>query len=155
MDTWIACGTILGVYLIVSAIVSLWSTAVVAPVNIHNQQGKTIHELSEKLEFPDKALAEHLRELLECVGDNGKKVIRFLLWHGESTLERVRIPEMTEKEVHEALELCFSQNLLKTRLEGRTATSHAKSTLLDLLGGNVFYFVPDELANTLKRLLAD
>lgn len=48
MDTWIAIGTIFGVYLVLYAIESLWIFAVVSPVNLHNEQTKTISDLTQQ-----------------------------------------------------------------------------------------------------------
>ncbi len=149
---WIAIGITLGIYLILYAIDSLWGFGIITPAVIFTKQSMTIHELSDKLELPDKALAEHLRESLEHVGINGKRVIQFLLWHGETIPPQVKVTGMTEKEVYEALELTIAENLIKRRVE--TRGDYGSPLLSKMLGTYVFYFVPDELKDTLTRLLS-
>lgn len=48
LDMWIAIGIIVGVYLVLYAIESLWSFAVISPVNLHTEQTKTISDLTEQ-----------------------------------------------------------------------------------------------------------
>ena len=116
-------------------------------------QGK-IRELSGRLEFPDKALAEHLREPLRRVGDNGKKVIQFIIWHGETLKTKIKIPGMTEKEIYESVDLCVSENLVCYRSEAPTTSGYAGRFPAPIVLRTTFCFVHDELKDTLMRLIA-
>jgi hypothetical protein len=122
------------------------------PVELDSEAQKRINELSKKLELPDKALTEHLQELLSRVGSNERKVSQFLLWHGETTERRIKISGLTDEEISKSLHICFSENLIKTRYVPPT-TPNSATSYIDFDPGITFYFVHEEIKNTLRHLL--
>jgi hypothetical protein len=123
-------------------------------VALDSESQRKIRELSGRLEFPDKALAEHLREPLRRVGDNGKKVIQFILWHGETLKTKIKIPGMSEKEIYESVDLCVSENLVCCRSEAPITSGFARRYPAPIVLLTTYCFVPDELKDTLMRLIA-
>jgi hypothetical protein len=153
LHPWTNIGEIMFTVLIAYVIVWLcaWAYNVLCtPVTHAIAKESEITHLKDALELPDKELAAHVRELLACVGENGKTVLRFILWHGEMSPPQIKIAGITDKEIYETLRLCYSQNLLRIRVEGSISY---ESPLRSLFG--TLYYVPEELKATLNRLLSN
>ncbi len=116
-----------------------------APAALDAQSQSTIAGLNEKLELPDKVQAEHLKQLLANVGENGKALVKFmLLYEHEIGWGQIRVPNLSDKEASEAMNACRDQGLIVGRREQHP--THAAIS-------NSYFSIPDGFRPTLKRVL--
>jgi len=116
-----------------------------APAQLDEDCQNTIKKLREELELPDKALTDHLTELLERVGNDGKEVMRFAVLHDEFTHQHLKVKGLSSRQISEAVRLCVSEGLLHSRTE-RTEFFTVPIT-------THYYWMSPEFRLTLKRLL--
>ena len=114
-----------------------------APAALDAQSQRTIADLSQQLELPDKVLAEHLGQLLTGVGDNGRELLKFILLYDEVPRDQVKLGSVSSEETNKTISECADAGLINRRIEvyGSGAIS---------LG---FYSVPEGFRPTLKRML--
>jgi len=114
------------------------------PVALDAENQRAIKALSQKLELPDKALAAHLRRLLETVGPKGQEIARFLLFDDdEIAYDQIKV-SFSNEEKSESLQLCTDEGLLKAR--------HEPYGPYDMMIRS-FYWLPSGFRPTLKILL--
>jgi hypothetical protein len=117
-----------------------------APALLDAECQHKIEHLSEQLELPDKAQAEHLRALLSQLSENGKAILRYCLFSEDVNLPHMKIDGLTDQDMDNARKECLELGLLRWRCDAPDSASP----------GRWFYqfvWVPQEFHLPLKRLL--
>jgi hypothetical protein len=120
-----------------------------APAQIDAESQRLIKTLSEQLELPNKALADHLRGLLAQVSENAKTVLRFVLLHEEIDTPHLKIEGLSFTDTQKAQYECVTVGLIRINQVG----DPGPFSLRAMLGAHEFYYVPPEFRPTLQRLL--
>jgi hypothetical protein len=142
-------------YLILIITLFLFS-AIRAPALLDAEAQNKIRDLAESLASPDKQLEDHLRECLSRIGDGAKKVIQFILWHGETSVWRIKITGMTEDDIRESVQQCLTENLLVPRYERQEWHKRGdKYTIMDSIRPSIAYYsIPGAFHGILQRLIS-
>lgn len=112
-----------------------------APAALDAQSQRTIADLSQQIEMPDKAVADHLGQLLAGLGNNGREALKFILLYDEVARRQVKLGSLSWEETTKAIDECLDAGLIECRHEVHASAYFA------------FYWVPDNFRPTLKRIL--
>jgi hypothetical protein len=100
------------------------------------------------LEFPDLVLANHVRHLLEKLSDDANRVLRLAILYDIIELQQINIDGLSWEAREKACRECVEATLLHKE-DGPFDTS----SMLSFVHRKIFYQVPQEFRETLKRLL--
>jgi hypothetical protein len=112
-----------------------------APAGLDAQSQRTIADLSQQLEMPDKAVADHLRQLLAGLGNNGREALKFILHYDEVSRRQVKLGLLSWEETTKAIDECLDAGLIECRHQIFAGAYFA------------FYWVPESFRPALKRIL--
>lgn len=112
-----------------------------APAALDAQSQRTIADLSQQLEMPDKAVADHLSQLLAGLGNNGREALKFILLYDEVARRQVKLGSLSWEETTKAIDECLDAGLIDCRHELHASAYFA------------FYWVPENFRPTMKRIL--
>jgi hypothetical protein len=119
-----------------------------APGLLDAEFQQEINRLTSALALPDKALADHLRELLTQVSEDAKKVLRLATLYDVIETPQIKIDGLSWDAMKKARQECVSAGLLRVEYEAVDMSSP-----LAFAKQRSFYQVPQEFRETLKRLL--
>jgi hypothetical protein len=117
-----------------------------APALLDRECQQAIKRLSQELELPDQAQADHLRGLVAKLGDKGKVVLKFALLHEEITHQQMKIEGLPCQDVQQGCRECLNLGLLKCRNDCPDRTN-------PMIWSYDVFWVPPEFSVPLKRLL--
>jgi hypothetical protein len=112
-----------------------------APAALDAQSQRIIAELSQRLEMPDKAAADRLRQLLAGLGNNGREALKFILQYDEVARRQVKLGLLSWEETTKAIDECLDAGLIECRHQIYAGAYFA------------FYWVPESFRPTLNRML--
>jgi hypothetical protein len=119
-----------------------------APGLLDAECQQQISHLTSELDLPDKAKANHIRGLLAQVSEDAKKILRLAMHYEAIEIRHIKIEGLSWDDIQKALQECVSATLLRVEHE-----SIDTSSMLAYAKMRVFYQVPQEFRETLKRLL--
>jgi len=114
-----------------------------APALLDAECQREIARLSQQLELPDKARADHLRFLLSKLGKNGRAVLEFALFREEINYQHMTAGGLSDETILTGIRECIDAGLLIWRNDN---PSSMMSWVYDV------YWIPPDFRTPLRTL---
>lgn len=131
---------------ITATVFSFLINLVRVPALLDADRQKEISLLSEQLEMPDKAKADHLRQLLAKLNDDGRAVLNLALFHDELNYKIMDAAGLSPEVIQKGTRNCLDSGLLH---HGNSSPNSS----MGLWWMGDFYWISPEIRIPLNRLI--
>ncbi len=126
----------------------LWVKVTIGIAVLFVAQFLAYRRVTSALALPDIALTNHIKKLLEPISEDARKLLKLALLYDIIEGSQIKIEGLSFEALQKARRECVSAGLLRVEYEPVDISSP-----LAIAKQRVFYQVPQEFRETLKRLL--